>query len=284
MVPRQRTQRQRGFTLIEAVVVIMMIGVVAAMVGSFIRRPIDAYTDQARRAALSDAADMALRRISRDVAQALPNSLRIDATGTRLEMLPVSAAGRYRMAAGTAAGELDPLETESASDTSFQLLGPPVDVASGDQLVIYNLGISGADAYAGDNRRTLSSLGTGLSTLTFTGTGSPFPFDSPGARFHIVNTPVTLACSPSASTTTGALQRLAGYAIQSTQPTDLAAAPLAALSGRSNSLLADHVSACSFSFSSGNAQRTGILTLSLTLTDNGESVTLLHQMLVSNTP
>lgn len=278
----RRAAGQRGFTLIEAILVILLIGVVAAMVGSFIRKPMDAYADQARRTALSDAADLALRRISRELMTALPNSLRINAGGTYLEFIPVLAAGRYRTAAGSLAGELDWLDIDNASDTSFEVLGPPVSVASGDQLVVYNLGISGADAYAGDNRRTLTSVGSALNTLTFTSTGSPLPFASPGGRFHTVNTATTYACVPSASS--GKLLRLSGYAIQSTQPTSLSAAPLLGLSGRQNAYLADHVNACSFSYSSGNAQRSGLLTLSLTLSDNGESVTLLHQMLVSNTP
>src|SRR5205814_7956125 len=71
-------QPQRGFTLLEAVLVIAMTGIVAAMVAVFIRAPVNAYVDQARRAELSDAADTALRRMAREVQRALPNSVRVD--------------------------------------------------------------------------------------------------------------------------------------------------------------------------------------------------------------
>ena len=67
--------RQAGFTLLEAVLVIVLTGVVAAMVAVFIRAPITAYVDQARRGELTDAADTALRRLSRELQRALPNPL-----------------------------------------------------------------------------------------------------------------------------------------------------------------------------------------------------------------
>ncbi len=70
------TQRQRGFTLIEAVMVIAITGIVAAMVAIFIRTPIQGYFDLERRVEMTDTADTALRRIARDLRLALPNSVR----------------------------------------------------------------------------------------------------------------------------------------------------------------------------------------------------------------
>ena len=54
----------RGVTLIELIVVIAITGIVGAAVAVFIRRPVEAYADAARRAALTDEADTALRRIT----------------------------------------------------------------------------------------------------------------------------------------------------------------------------------------------------------------------------
>ena len=67
---------QRGFTLVEAIVVIVITGIIAAGVAVFIRAPVEGYVDSVARAELTDAADTALRRLSRDVNSALPNSLR----------------------------------------------------------------------------------------------------------------------------------------------------------------------------------------------------------------
>src|SRR6478735_4714089 len=84
----------RGFTLTEAIMVIVITGILASMVAMFIRKPVQGFFDTARRAALVDAADTVLRRISRDVREALPNSVRVSG-GTALEFLHVRSAGRY---------------------------------------------------------------------------------------------------------------------------------------------------------------------------------------------
>lgn len=261
---------------------IVLTGVVLAMVGVFIRQPVNAYVDQARRAELSDAADTALRRIGRELQNALPNSVRVDASGTLLEFLPVSAGGRYRSAT-SAAGAGNAFDPADAAATRLDVLGPAVGVAAGDQLVIYNLGVPGADAYAGETRRALTSLGSAVSTLVYAIGGGPFPYASPGSRFQIVSTPVTYACAAGAGGS-GTLRRYAGYATQAVQPSSTAAAPLAALGGAGNALLSSNVAACSFTYGPGSSARIGLVTLTLTLSSGGESITLLHQVALSNAP
>ena len=273
---------RRGFTLLETVLVIAIMGIVAAMVGVFMRQPIDAYVDQARRAELGDTADLALRRIGRELARALPNSVRVDPGGTMLEFLPVAASGRYR-AAPAADGSGDFLDFDDPADTRFDVLGPPIDVAAGSQLVVYNLGLPGADAYSGESRRALATSGNALASLSYTTGGAQFPFRSPGNRFQVVAAPVTYACQPGAGGT-GQLRRYSGYAIQAAQPVDASAAPLAGLNGRNAALLADKVESCSFAFGVGPAARIGVVTLYLTLAAGGERLTLVHQVHVDDSP
>jgi MSHA biogenesis protein MshO len=280
---RRSRHAARGFTLLEAVLVITLIGIVAAIVGVFIKAPIDAYVGQGRRAELTDTADTSLRRIAREVQRALPNSVRLDASGTVLEFLPVSAAGRYR-AAPDASGGHDFLDFNSATDNSFEVLGPSVAAASGDQLVVYNLGLPGADAYSGESRRALTSTGAALSTLSYTVGGTQFPFASPSNRFQIVSTPVTFLCSPLASGGNGTLRRYGGYAIQATQPTSASVAPLSTLSGANNAVLATNVDSCSFVYNASSSSRNALLTMTLKLTASTESITLLHQIHLDNSP
>ncbi len=287
-VPNRSHATERGFTLIEAVVVLTLTGIVAGMVGVFIARPIDAYVDLARRAELSDSADMALRRAAREIAQALPNSVRVGGGSSQfLEFLPVAASGRY-LAAPAADGSGDFFNINDPTDNSFTVLGPNVFVpgSSGVNpvpfLVVYNLGIPGADAYNGESSRPLTTFGT-AGSLTYNLAGGQFIYPSPGNRFQVIVTPITYACLPGAGGG-GTLRRYTGYGIQSAQPINIAAAPLSGLSGVNDVLLADHVLACSFAYTPDASARIGLVTMRLTLSSGGEKLTLVHQAHVDNSP
>lgn len=247
---------------------IVITGIVAGMVAVFIKSPVDAYFDTQRRAELTDIADVTLRRMARDIHRALPNSVRV--SGNYLEFIPIMGAGRYRVEVGTAAGD-DPLDFDLAAD-SFDVLGPAVPVAAaGDSVVIYNLGIPGSDAYEGSSRRAATPSGAKISF-----TGGPFPFSSPGSRFQVVGTAVTYECAPDPVTpANGVLRRYAGYAIQAAQPVPPVLAP---------AVLASNVSACSMTYTPGALQRQGLVSIRLTLSREGETVTLQHQVNVDNTP
>jgi len=269
MKPMRRHYSQCGFTLIEAIVVIVITGIVASMVAIFIRAPIDAYTDSARRAMLTDIADTAARRMARELQGALPNSVRVDATGTFLEFVPIRAAGRYRTAVGTASSD-DPLSFTDGADNSFDVLGPTVTVPANSSLVVYNLGIDGASVYeANSTVRRVATVGANLNKVTFTSTGTALAFSSPGNRFQIVGTPVSFVCDG------GTLWRFTGYAFQAAQP----------LNGLANgAALATRVSECSMAYNPGTLQSNGLVSLRLSLTQDGETVTLLHQVNVDNVP
>ncbi len=277
---------QRGFTLVEAVVVIAITGIIAAVVAVFIQKPIEGYFDTARRAELTDVADTAVRRFSRDVHLALPNSVRITTTAnsTAIEFLLTSAGGRYRVEPDAPPNDKELKFTEN--DEEFGLLGPamqfaPTTFPAGEhqnQIVIYNLGIDGANAYAGNtlathNRRTYNGpTGVDVSNITISST-NPFPFDSPGHIFQVVDTPVTYRCDLSAGVAT--LTRYSGYAIAAGQPDPPASG---------GALLAQNVSDCLFTYTAGITERSGLVSMRLSLTQSNETVTLYHEAHINNVP
>lgn len=267
---------QRGFTLVEIIVVIVISGILLGMVGLFGRSQIDAYIDTSNRAELSDAADTAVRRIARDLQGALPNSVR--QSGNFLEYVPIRDAGRYR-AELTSAGVGNPLDFTSSADNSFDVLGPGITVNSGDELVIYNLGQVGSDVYVGTSRRSLTVTGSGLNSLGFNTGGTQFPFASPQSRFQVVGTPVTYECAGNAATPeSGTVIRHAAYGFQPA----VASAPWS--QGGTSSILVGDVASCSFTYIPAVLQRNGLVVLRLTLTRHGESVEIMHQIDVLNTP
>lgn len=261
-----------GFTLIEAIIAMVITGIVGAAAAVFLKKPVDAYGDSARRAQLSDAADTLLRRMVRDLRLALPNSVRTTTSGSDayLEFLLTSGGGRYR-ARRTSAGTGNPLDFDAA-DTGFDVLGTAPACATGQSVVIFNLGpsVSGADAYAGDNIAGCS--GVSGPTLSFAA-AFRFPFESPAQRFQVVDTPVTYAYSSSS----GVIRRYWGYSIAASQATPPA--------GGSSALIAQNVSAASFRYTPlVLAQRVGVVSLSISLSRSGETVTVMHQAHVSNIP
>jgi MSHA biogenesis protein MshO len=265
-----------GFTLIEMIVVIVITGIVAAAVAVFIRHPVQGYADSVRRAELTDAADVALRRITRDVRLALPNSLRVMSAGgiNYIEFIMTQSGGRYRDPTDGSTGG-DFLSFTSAADTTFDVLGPLPAMAANDYIVIYNLGVAGSDAYAGNNRATVQSLAGNTVTLT----ANPFasqspPLPSPGARFQVVPAgvrAVTYACPQAVA---GNLTRNWNYGFNAAQ---------AVPAGGSSALLAANLT-CTIDYSANATGRNGLLYLALTLTSGGESVSLFQQIHVDNSP
>lgn len=268
-----RIRPAQGVTLVEMIIAIVVTGILVSLASMFGRTQIQAYFDVANRAALTDAADTALRRIARDLQAALPNSVRV--SGEYIEFVPVRDAGRYR-AMQTPAATGDILDFSMPADNSFDVLGPAVTVAAGEQLAVYNLGIAGATVYvdnvgdAGSVRRELPLGGT-LGNIAFTPTASPLPLASPMNRFYIIGQPVTYRCDVGA----GVLRRHWDYGFASAQPTPPAG---------TTAILVNGVTACTISYAPGVQQRNGIVAIRLTLAGNDEVVTLMQQVDVLNSP
>jgi MSHA biogenesis protein MshO len=278
---RRMRRRARGFSLVELIVVIAILGILSASVGVFIANPVTAYFNTIDRATLTDAGNSVIRRMMREVQAAVPNSARITVSGgtTYLEFVPIVDAGRYRAAASTNfPAQNDPLTVTDPTDGSFQVLGPTVNVPSGSQLVVLNLGYGNANLYTGTNIRSVTRFGSALQTITFTPT-TVWPGDSPGYRFYIVDGAVTWACTPDANGT-GTLTRYSGYAIQASQPGSAASAPLAAATG---ALVLDDVSACTFTTGPSEVDLNAVQ-IELQLTRSGETVSLYSQVHAPNSP
>ena len=261
------THNQAGFSLIEMIIVIAITAIVGSMVALFLRVPLESYVAQDRRARLTDTADTALRRMGRDIRLALPNSVRVTSVGGvfYLEFLGTRSGGRYR-----AQGGGDILDF-TAADASFDVLGPAITMQAGDRIAVYNLGIPGADAWAGDTLATYAGAAGSVSTLAIA--SKLFPLASPGNRFQIVDGPVSYVCDPAA----GTLTRFWGYAIAIAQPTAFAVATPRAL-------LASRVSDCSFDYQPGVTERGGLVSMALNLSQANETVRLVANTQVSNQP
>ncbi len=290
----------RGFTLIEAVVVIVLLGIVSGIVAVFLVRPVEGYRDLARRAALVEAAESALRRMQRDIRTALPNSVRVTntASGYALELVPVLDAGRYNESGGTGDEQLDVTPGGGGGDDQFDIQhcfqNSATKTTAGIRLVINNQGTGLYNVY---NDASLSvgaeSIITPATGMTISITSATCPASgndhitmTPGHDFRNTQSPnrrvfvVTTALSYLCDTSAGTLTRYYNYAIPATQPT--AAATFTALNA-SSALVADRITACSVTTTTSDVRNRALATLALTLAEEGEPIRLVLQAQMDNT-
>ncbi|NHZ65372.1 type II secretion system protein [Massilia genomosp. 1] len=255
--------RQHGFTLIEAIVVIVITGILGAIVATFLRLPVQNYVDSAGRAELADTADTAVRRMVRDIRLALPNTVRV--SGNAIEFVPTKTGGRYLAAEDTLVPANNPagdhLNFVDPADLTFRVLGPlqdgPQQIAAGDLVVVNNLMISGdaANVYAAvpTNRAEVAAVDAASKVITLK--ANPFasqnpPMAHPMHRFQVTGQPVTYSCA------NGVLARHANYGFNATQNSYPSAAP---------ALLAANVESCEFNYTLIGNTRAALVRLSLTL-------------------
>jgi len=162
-----------GFTLVELVTVMVLMGILSASFMMFFKPTIDGYFAARRRADLTDIADTALRRMHQDLKKAVPNSVFITDPTTLsdgvacFQFVPTIGGGRYRLSgdstnddttcptSGNCSKYPDDSLAATASQTFDVLLWGGVEPAKNQTIVINNQ--NGDDVYDGSSRAEITS-------------------------------------------------------------------------------------------------------------------------------
>lgn len=270
---RSSAKKTAGFTLIELVAVIVLLGIVALGSTQFIRQSTGIYVDAATRDRLQQQARFAIERMTRELRNALPGSVRVDASGQCIEFLSIRRASSY----------LSPVSDTAI--TSLNIIAVDGGFANGDRIAIMPLDTSRVyDASSAQSPlATITAVSTPAAnqqTLTFA--AKQFPDESPSRRIFVVEGPISFCAQDNL------LSRHQGgsYSLSSTQ----AVPPASGVPLAENIRLVDaNGNAVDvFAFSPGTLQRAAVVKMDLEFSATGtlgeEWLPFRHEVTVRNTP
>lgn len=291
---------QRGFTLVEMIVVMVITGILGGMVAIFIKAPVQGYVDSARRAEMTDIADTSLRRLARDIRTAVPNSVRVPgascvaagATPCYVEFIPTINGGRYRADTG---GNNNLLSFGVGGSTRFDIIGSGMAIVANTDFIVIGSTQSNAvppyDQTGTGVLRLVTAMTNANTTVTFAAPAFPVWAEVQGQRFDVVagaQRAVTYGCTNvnvnASGDGMGTLTRYWNYGFHTVQQTPAGiAGNTPPVVSHQQAILADKVSACEMTYDAVN-QRNGMVTIRLGISRGGEGVSLLHTVHVNNVP
>lgn len=270
-----------GFTLVELVMVIVVLGILATGSIQFISQSAQGMVDSAERQALASSATIAVEKVLREVRRALPNSVRqfSDGGSECLELVPIQFSSEYISI---------PIASNATSFNAISFVGAVLGGESGFVAVYPN---SQGSVY-GTSPATIRSIsddmaisgpvgvpGANLQTITFVGGAVyRFPTDSPRQRFFLVDQPISF-CDDN----NGRLWRYQNYGFQVDSSGSIPTA------GANRILIADSLEANSLSFNilPAQLQRNAVVRMSLTIARPGsatEKVEISQEVQLRNVP
>jgi MSHA biogenesis protein MshO len=213
----RHTQLSTGFTLIELVTVIIVLGLVSVGISSFVRTGMNIYIDVTERDQLLSGSRFVVERINRELRTAVPNSIRIKTDNTDpnnivqcLEFVPIKWVTFYTnipvfpdlpatttsasVAELSVSTDLFPLQGNEFAivyPTSWEDIYNPIATTSHNEnkrLIIRACIDTSADCSDSDGPPHLATL-----TLSRDGNDdlTAFAAHSPALRLYIVSTPVS---------------------------------------------------------------------------------------------
>lgn len=206
----------RGFTLVELVMVILLLGIMATFTSQFIGIGTQIYGDASSREQLMSDARFAMERLNRELRNAVPGSERIETagglwvdSGVCLRFWPISTSSRYLALNKTISGSSSTLELVMATPAAATdpLSTDATAVKVGDLMVVFPLPKSSASSLSSgcDYGRCVANVTavqtpvSGAQSIRYTSAESLAGL-SPGSRVYFANQQVRYCVEGSAIT------------------------------------------------------------------------------------
>lgn len=257
----------RGFTLIEVVFVVVILGIVASIGSHFMVSAVEGYRVTQTRVQLANRGRVALEQMARQLRLAVPNSVRVSDTGNCVEFMPVVAASHYRSQLPDAENALP--DTSSIKAAAFSVgFGTPAHAVVAP--------FYGSELYTSASpsaRAALGALGESPITEVPLANSHRFIRNSISHRVFLAADPLRFCLSG------GQLLTFFDYGVIG------GALPDSDPGGRS-AVMADQVSAASRAFTlfPGSEVRNAAVTIDIRFGNNGEQLSLTQEVFVRNVP
>ena len=259
----------RGFTLMEMVIAMILLGIVGLFLGNVAGQAMGIAATSSSREALIQQGRFITERLSREIREAVPNSVIVNNDNTCIEFLPIVNSALY--------SEL-PVE-----DGPFRLLLINKQLIEGQRLVVFPrnavelLGypldaMEEQEQWARIEEQNFELDETNALTMidVVISAENGFSLHSPARRVYIYDNPVAFCYE------NNQIYRYSNYDLDRTalQPSQLG----------SGVLMAENLSQASFEAAKPELQRNGLIKIELTFEDRGEKVEFVHNALIYNAP
>jgi MSHA biogenesis protein MshO len=196
----------KGFTLVELVTVIIVLGIVSVGISGFIRSGMGIYSDVTERDQIISESRFIVERLNRELRTAVPNSARVSNSGSGLsaiqclEFVPITWATYYTDLAILPSTSTSANVVQISDDSGRFALNPGTDFAlvyptsnndvyvTSDALEIKRQLITACSDDGANSDCTTGDSSNNLATLTLAGA---FADDSPARRLYIVREAVS---------------------------------------------------------------------------------------------
>ncbi len=263
----KRLRKQGGFTLIETISVLVILGVLAAVGSHFLVTTVDAYSLAEKRAKLLVRGRASIEQMTRQLRLAVPNSLRVSPSGACVEFLPLVAGGNYLNALP---------DSENSAPASASIATAPIISGLGSANHVIVGGLSANEIYSGASPSARVGFGAfngAPATQITLASSHRFIRNSPTRRVFVSDNPKRFCVQASS------LLEYSNYGLDAGSLDD-------SNPGGVTTLMALNVSAAgnAFILSPGSEDRNASIAIALNYSSGDEVITLNQTVLVRNVP